>query len=50
MIKYKLHNNDLIKYADNCLEEELWDIESILKTKELELTKQVLEDHTTESE
>lgn len=50
MIKYKLHNNDLIKYADNCLAEGLWDIESISKTKEFELTKQVLEDHTTESE
>ena len=49
-MKYKLHNNDLIRYADNCLDEELWDIESIPKTKEFELTKQVLEDHTTESE
>lgn len=50
MIKYKLHNNDLIKYSDNCLVAGLWDIESIPKTKEFELTKQVLEDHTTGSE
>lgn len=50
MMKYKLHNNDLIKYADNCLAKGLWEIESIPKDKELELTKQILDDHTTEPE
>lgn len=49
-MKYKIHNNDLIKYADKCLAESLWSIESLPKSKELELTKQVLEDHATESE
>lgn len=50
MMKYKLHNNDLIKYADNCLAEGLWTIKSIPKDKELELTKQVLNEHTNEYE
>lgn len=49
-MKYRIHNNDLVRYADNCLEESLWDIKSLPKDEEMKLTKQVLEDHMTESE